>query len=135
LTNPDYNQLDSQSNQFWKFQGFSRVYSVPVVPYMVLWWHLCCDINGLKKRIPCEPLLPKKCSPSWHWEHFHKGAHASSTHFKAYCIYHTKYLLELLEGAEKATFDAGTIGTMRTKDVLVPEGVGYMCLHVKHILI
>jgi len=83
-----------------------------------------------KKRIPCEPLLPKMRSPSWHWEHFHKDAHANSTHFKAYCVYHTKYHLELLEGAEKATFDASTIETTRTT-----EGVGYVCLHVKHVLI
>jgi hypothetical protein len=88
-----------------------------------------------KKRIPCEPRLPKMRSPSWHWEHFYKGACANSTHFKAYCIYYTKYHLELLEGAKKAAFDAGTTETTRTKDVLVPEGVGYVCLHVKHVLI
>jgi hypothetical protein len=34
-----------------------------------------------------------------------------------------KYHLTLLESAEKAAFDTGTIETMRTKDVLVPEGV------------
>ncbi|KAF8238089.1 hypothetical protein L208DRAFT_1388032 [Tricholoma matsutake] len=56
-----------------------------------------------------------------HRDHFYKGEHANSSHFKAYCKYDTKYHLELLERDEKAAFDAGTIDVMQTKDVLLPE--------------
>jgi hypothetical protein len=63
------------------------------------------------------------CPPSWHWDHFYKGNLANSSHLKAYCRYDTKYHLDLLEHDKKAAFDAGSIDMMRTKDVLLPEGV------------
>lgn len=71
-------------------------------------------------------------SKSWHWDHFHRGERANSTHFKAYCKYHTKYHIDHLERDEEAAFNAGTIEMMQAKDVLLPEGVSN--LSIKHQL-
>jgi hypothetical protein len=60
--------------------------------------------------------------PSWHWEYFYKGDLSNSTQHKAYCNFHTNYHLQLLEKAEKAAVDAGTVDSERSKSVLILEG-------------
>jgi hypothetical protein len=60
---------------------------------------------------------------SWHWQHFFEGPKANTSQLKGYCNYCTQFQLRIIEENEQKALDDGTIEAMRSKSLLLVEGM------------